>query len=129
MMKKILKSIMMLVLMTGSLVLGSCSNDANSPSNNSLKNTTWKATIADHEGSFTFTASTVTITEKDLSTGQSASLNANYTFDGTTVNMTFTSFCGFQEGVTLDVINATQPKTATISGNQLIYLNVVYTKQ
>ena len=120
---------MMIALMAGSVVMTSCSKDSDSPTNNALKNTTWKAMIDDHVGTFTFSASTVTITEKDLGTGQSASLNANYTFDGTTVNMTFTSFSGFQEGTTLEQINAVQPKTATVNGNKLTYLNVVYTKQ
>lgn len=128
-MKKFIKSFMTLTLVVSAIVLGSCSKDSNSPNNNALKNTTWKATVADHEGMFKFAATTLSITEKDLTTGQSATLNANYTFDGTTVLMTFTSFSGFQAGTTLEQINAVQPKTATISGNKLTYINVVYTKQ
>ena len=120
---------MMFALVVSAIMLGSCSKDTNSPDNNALKNTTWKATVMDHEAMFKFAATTLTIIEKDLTTGQTATLNANYTFDGTTVNMTFTGFSGMQAGITLEQINAVQPRTATINGNQLIYINAVYTIQ
>ena len=122
---------MTLVLVVGALALGSCSKDSNNPDSNALKNTTWKAAVVDHECTFKFAATTLSITEIDLTTGQSGTLNANYTFDGTTVNMTFTGFSGsvWPAGTTLEQINAVQPRTATVNGNQLIYINVVYTKQ
>ena len=128
-MKKTIKIFMMFALVVSAIMLGSCSKDTNSPDNSALKNTTWKATVMDHEAMFKFAATTLSLIEKDLTTGQTATLNANYTFDGTTVNMTFTSFSGMQAGITLEQINAVQPRTATINGNQLTYINVVYTKQ
>ena len=128
-MQKFIKIFMMFALVVSTFMLGSCSKDSNTPENNALKNTIWKATVADHETMFKFAATTLSIIEKDLTTGQTATLNANYTFDGTTVNMTFTSFSGMQAGTTLEQINAVQPRTATVNGNQLTYLNIIYTRQ
>jgi len=132
-MKTITKICMMLTLVVGLVALNACQNGGNDPSANALANTKWFAMADGHAATFTFKASTLELEEKEISSGDAVTLRGTYTFDGTTVSMTWTGFSDpkglLEPGTTVAVLNQIQPRTATVSGTKLLCIGIEYTKK
>ena len=119
-MKKILVYLFAIVLTT--ITFTSCNN--NEPSNNPMKNTTWVANPEiDFEETFVFGATTFTLTEALISTGESVSGGGSYKYEEGIITLTFNSI----GNNSIDV--SKMPTTATVNGNKLTYAGMVFTKK